>query len=103
MDAFAVRDGQPGAEDVPLSALAVPLGTPTCAAGDFFARPRHPVPEEGDLLAVHPAGAYGFVMNSNYNTRCRAAEVLVDSSAAQTLRRQGTRQELFAGVNLQPD
>ncbi|MFR0692170.1 hypothetical protein ACLUTX_22425 [Enterobacterales bacterium AE_CKDN230030158-1A_HGKHYDSX7] len=103
MDAFAVRGGQPPAEDVPLSALAASYGTPNCATGEPFARQRSPVPEEGDLLAGRPVGAYGFVMNSNDNTRGRAAEVLVDSSAAHWVRRHGTRQELFAGESLLPD
>lgn len=103
MDAFNVRDGQLFAADVPSPAIAGRFSTPPRAASGFFARLRNPVPEEGDLLAVRTAGAYGFVMNSNYNTRGRAAEVLVDSSAAHPVRRRETRQELFAGESLLPD
>ncbi len=103
MDAFNVRDGQPIAEAVSYSAIAARIGTPTCAMGDFFARLHSPAPEEGDLLAVRSAGAYGFVMSSNYNTRGRAAEVLVDGSAAHEVRRRETIQELFAGESLLPD
>jgi len=102
MDAFAVRDGQPLAADVPSPAIAARLGTLHCATGESLTRPRSPVPEEGDLLAVRSAGAYGFVMNSNDNTRGRAAEVLVNSSAAHLLHGH-TRQELFAGESLLPD
>ena len=103
MDAFAVRDGQPFAADVSSPAFAERVDRPIRQAGSLQARLRNPVRQEGDLLAVLSVGAYGFVMNSNDNTRGRAAEVLVDSSAAQTLRRHATRQELFAGESLLPD
>ncbi|WP_207886728.1 diaminopimelate decarboxylase [Pseudomonas sp. 30_B] len=76
---------------------------PICETGDFIARERSLALEEGDLLAVRSAGAYGFVMSSNYNTRGRAAEVLVDGSAAHEVRRRETLQELFAGESLLPD
>ncbi|MBB4862841.1 diaminopimelate decarboxylase [Pseudomonas nitritireducens] len=72
-------------------------------AGELRSRLRKPAPEEGDLLAVRSVGAYGFVMNSNYNTRCRAAEVLADRSVAQASHRRKPPPELFAGVSLQPD
>lgn len=103
MDAFDVRDGQLFAADEPSPAIARRSGMPKSGNGGLLARPRDPVREEGDLLAVRSAGAYGFVMNSNYNTRGRAAEVLVDSSAAHWVRRHGTRPELFAGESLLPD
>ncbi len=58
---------------------------PICESGDFLARDREiPLPDEGDLLAVMSAGAYGMSMSSNYNSRGRAAEVMVDG-AAETL------------------
>ncbi|WP_371231726.1 diaminopimelate decarboxylase [Pseudomonas sp. QE6] len=76
---------------------------PICETGDFLAKDRRLALEEGDLLAVRSAGAYGFVMSSNYNTRGRAAEVLVDGSAAHEVRRRETIQELFAGESLLPD
>lgn len=76
---------------------------PICETGDFLAKDRGLVLEEGDLLAVRSAGAYGFVMSSNYNTRGRAAEVLVDGSAAHEVRRRETIEELFAGESLLPD
>ncbi len=62
---------------------------PICESGDFFARDRKlPSTEEGDLLAILDAGAYGSVLGSNYNTRGRAAEVLVDGAKARVVRRR---------------
>ena len=64
---------------------------PICETGDFFARDREmPPPSEGDLLAVLDAGAYGMSISSNYNTRLRAAEVLVTGSSARLIRRRET-------------
>ncbi|WP_426206642.1 diaminopimelate decarboxylase [Pseudomonas sp. TWP3-1] len=76
---------------------------PICETGDFLAKDRALALEEGDLLAVHSAGAYGFVMSSNYNTRGRAAEVLVDGDQAFEVRRRETVAELFAGESLLPE
>jgi diaminopimelate decarboxylase len=76
---------------------------PICETGDFLAKGRELALAEGDLLAVHSAGAYGFVMSSNYNTRGRTAEVLVDGSQAYEVRRRETVAELFAGESLLPE
>ncbi|WP_434560007.1 diaminopimelate decarboxylase [Pseudomonas sp. Z4-20] len=76
---------------------------PICETGDFLAKGRELALEEGDLLAVHSAGAYGFVMSSNYNTRGRCAEVLVDGDQAFEVRRRETVAELFAGESLLPE
>ena len=76
---------------------------PICETGDFLAKGRELALEEGDLLAVHSAGAYGFVMSSNYNTRGRCAEVLVDGDKAFEVRRRETVAELFAGESLLPE
>ncbi|EGH24671.1 diaminopimelate decarboxylase [Pseudomonas amygdali pv. mori str. 301020] len=96
MDVTAVRprDSEPCAYDI--------VG-PICETGDFLAKGRELALAEGDLLAVHSAGAYGFVMSSNYNTRGRAAEVLVDGSQAFEVRRRETVAELFAGESLLPE
>ncbi|POD30921.1 diaminopimelate decarboxylase [Pseudomonas syringae pv. syringae] len=96
MDVTAVRprDSEPRAYDI--------VG-PICETGDFLAKGRELALAEGDLLAVHSAGAYGFVMSSNYNTRGRAAEVLVDGSQAFEVRRRETVAELFAGESLLPE
>ena len=76
---------------------------PICETGDFLAKGRELALAEGDLLAVHSAGAYGFVMSSNYNTRGRTAEVLVDGSQAFQVRRRETVAELYAGESLLPE
>ena len=96
MDVTAVRprDSEARAYDI--------VG-PICETGDFLAKDRQLALAEGDLLAVHSAGAYGFVMSSNYNTRGRAAEVLVDGDQAFEVRRRETVAELFAGESLLPE
>jgi len=96
MDVSAVRprDTEPRTYDI--------VG-PICETGDFLAKERTLALAEGDLLAVHSAGAYGFVMSSNYNTRGRAAEVLVDGDQAVEVRRRETVAELFAGESLLPE
>jgi len=67
---------------------------PICETGDFFARDRKlPVVSEGDLLAILDVGAYGAVLGSNYNTRGRAAEVLVDGAKARVIRRRESVQD----------
>lgn len=76
---------------------------PICETGDFLAKDRELAIAEGDLLALHSAGAYGFVMSSNYNTRGRCAEVLVDGDRAFEVRRRETIAELFAGESLLPE
>ena len=75
---------------------------PICETGDFLAKERPLALAEDDLLAVRSAGAYGFVMSSNYNTRGRAAEVLVDGDQAFEVRRRESVQELYAGESLLP-
>ncbi|OPA82865.1 diaminopimelate decarboxylase [Pseudomonas fluorescens] len=84
-------------------ARAYDIVGPICETGDFLAKDRQLALEEGDLLAVHSAGAYGFVMSSNYNTRGRAAEVLVDGDQAFEVRRRETVAELYAGESLLPE
>ena len=70
---------------------------PICESGDFLARDREmPQLERGDLLAIGAAGAYGFTMSSNYNTRPRAAEVLVAGSSYTVVRRRETIDQLLA-------
>jgi diaminopimelate decarboxylase len=71
---------------------------PICESGDFLAKSRAlPRVEEGDLLAVMSAGAYGFAMASNYNARPRAAEVLVQGDRYTIVRRRETYEDLVAG------
>jgi diaminopimelate decarboxylase len=62
---------------------------PVCETGDFFARDRElPVVDEGDLLAILDVGAYGMVLSSHYNTRPRAAEVLVNAKSVKVIRKR---------------
>jgi diaminopimelate decarboxylase len=69
---------------------------PICESGDFFARDRElAAVEEGDLLAILDAGAYGMALASNYNTRPRLAEVLVDGKSAKLVRKRETVADLF--------
>ncbi|MCM8779152.1 MAG: diaminopimelate decarboxylase [Candidatus Omnitrophica bacterium] len=68
---------------------------PICESGDFFAKDREISPlREGDYLAIMGAGAYGFSMSSNYNSRCRVAEVLVKDDKAYLIRRRETYRDL---------
>ncbi|MBK9705300.1 MAG: diaminopimelate decarboxylase [Betaproteobacteria bacterium] len=69
---------------------------PICESGDFLARDRELVLAPGDLLAVRGAGAYGFAMSSNYNSRPRACEVMVDGARAHLIRPRETLADLFA-------
>ena len=69
---------------------------PVCESGDWLARSRELAIESGDLLAIMSAGAYGMTMASNYNTRGRAAEVLVDGESLHLVRRREAPQDLFA-------
>ncbi len=75
---------------------AVDVVGPVCESGDFFARDRElPQVKPGDLLAILDAGAYGMSLSSNYNTRPRPAEVLVDGASARLIRRRETERDLF--------
>jgi diaminopimelate decarboxylase len=71
---------------------------PICESGDFLARGRElPVVGEGELLAILDTGAYGSVLGSNYNTRGRAAEVLVDGAKGRVIRRRESVSDLLRG------
>jgi diaminopimelate decarboxylase len=77
---------------------------PVCESGDFLAHERELALAAGDVLAIGAAGAYGFVMSSNYNTRPRAAEVIVDKDRAHLVRPRETVAELYARESpLPPD
>jgi diaminopimelate decarboxylase len=70
---------------------------PVCETGDFLARDRNlELPEPGELYVVRDAGAYCFVMSSNYNMRPRAAEALVERGALRLIRRRETFDDLVA-------
>ncbi len=75
---------------------------PVCETGDFLGRQRELVLAEGDLLAVRSAGAYGFSMSSNYNTRPRAAEIMVDGDSTHLIREREVLDDLVRGEHLLP-
>jgi diaminopimelate decarboxylase len=78
-------------------ALVVDVVGPVCESGDFFARDRKFAPvEPGDLVALLDVGAYGMAQSSNYNSRPRAAEVLVEGRKARLIRRRETMADLLA-------
>ena len=72
------------------------IAGPVCESADVLGKNRELSLQPGDLLAIDSAGAYGFSMSSNYNSRCRPAEVLVDDARVQLIRRRETIEELFA-------
>jgi len=76
---------------------------PICESGDFFARDRHmPIVKEGELLAIMSAGAYGFALASNYNSRTRPPEVLVRKDRVKIIRKREQFQDLTRGESLRP-
>jgi len=76
---------------------------PVCESADFLGKNRRLAVAAGDVVAIASAGAYGFVMSSNYNTRPRAAEVLVDGDAVHLVRVREQVKNLFAGESRLPD
>ncbi len=76
---------------------------PVCESGDFLGHDRALALQEGDLLAIMSAGAYGMSMSSNYNTRPRAAEVMVDNDQCHLVRKREEIADLFAGENILPN
>ena len=76
---------------------------PVCESSDFLGKERELALAEGDLLAIKSTGAYAFVMSSNYNTRVRAAEVMVDGDTAWLVRERESLADLFAGERCLPD
>ncbi|EHU4841089.1 TPA: diaminopimelate decarboxylase [Vibrio parahaemolyticus] len=88
------RNGEPQTYD---------LVGPICETGDFLGKDRALVLQEGDLLAVRSAGAYGFVMSSNYNTRTRAAEVMVDGKQSHLVRQREELTSLWQLEQILPE
>ncbi|MDG2603959.1 diaminopimelate decarboxylase [Vibrio parahaemolyticus] len=88
------RNGKPQTYD---------LVGPICETGDFLGKDRALVLQEGDLLAVRSAGAYGFVMSSNYNTRTRAAEVMVDGNQSHLVRQREELTSLWQLEQILPE
>ncbi len=76
---------------------------PVCETGDFLGKDRELALAPGDLLAVRSSGAYGFVMASNYNSRCRPAEIMVDGDTFHVVRERETLKSLFESEHCLPD
>tara|TARA_R110001606_G_scaffold399310_1_gene584801 strand:- start:130582 stop:131832 length:1251 start_codon:yes stop_codon:yes gene_type:complete len=76
---------------------------PICETGDFLGKDRLLAIKPDDLLAIRSAGAYGFTMSSNYNSRPRAAEVMVDGDKIHVVRERETIESLYAGEQLLPE
>jgi diaminopimelate decarboxylase len=87
------RDGEPRTYDV--------VG-PVCETADFLGKERELVIAEGDLLAVRTAGAYGFSLASNYNTRPRPPEIMVDGANVHCIRTREAVSDLWRGERLVP-
>jgi diaminopimelate decarboxylase len=92
----AWHDVRPVKAESGATAAVYDIVGPVCESADFLAKDRNLAAREGDYLAVMSAGAYGMAMSSNYNSRPRAAEVLVDGTAAHLVRRRESIEELFA-------
>jgi len=75
---------------------------PVCETGDFLGKDRDLALEQGDILAVRSSGAYGFSMSSNYNTRPRAAEIMIDGDVATVVRERETLLQLMQGEHILP-
>jgi diaminopimelate decarboxylase len=92
---------QPAKQPAGKSSLVVDVVGPVCESGDFFARDRAlPPMKPGDLVLLLDAGAYGMSLTSNYNTRPRPAEVLVDGANPRLIRRRETLRDLLAAESL---
>jgi diaminopimelate decarboxylase len=76
---------------------------PVCESGDFLGHDRNLALQEGDLLAIMSAGAYGMSMSSNYNTRPRAAEVMIDHHTCHLIRKRERIEDLFAAESTLPN
>ncbi len=96
-DVEAVRPRHDGT-----AALEYDIVGPICESGDWLARGRQLALEQNDLLAIMSAGAYAFTMASNYNTRPRAAEIIVDGTTAHVVRPREDLHSLFASERLLP-
>ena len=75
---------------------------PVCETGDFLGKQRELNIQRGDILAQMSAGAYGFVMSSNYNSRGRAAEIMVDGDRASIVRKRETIEDQLRGESVLP-
>ena len=93
----------PAQQDSDKASALYDIVGPVCETGDFLGKDRELAISQGDLLAVRSAGAYGFTMSSNYNSRPRAAEVLVDGNKVHLIRAREQWQDLWRGEQVVSD
>jgi diaminopimelate decarboxylase len=98
----AWQDIQPAQQHASLVAQPWDIVGPVCETGDFLGKQRELALQQGDLLAVRSAGAYGFTMSSNYNSRPRVAEIMVDGEHMHVIRERESIEHLWAGEHLLP-
>ncbi|MCG6937872.1 MAG: diaminopimelate decarboxylase [Gammaproteobacteria bacterium] len=91
---------EPVAQNLQAQTKTYDVVGPICETGDFLGKARELAIEQGDCLAVRSAGAYGFSMSSNYNSRPRVAEIMVDGSKYKVIRQRETVEQLFANESL---
>jgi diaminopimelate decarboxylase len=94
------QDIQPVISNSDAEKVTYDIVGPICETGDFLGKDRELAIKTGDLLAIRSAGAYGFTMSSNYNSRPRAAEVMVDGDGMHLVRERETVASLFAGEHV---
>jgi len=87
---------------IDINSVAYDVVGPVCETGDYLGKDRQLAIEPGDLLAVRSAGAYGFTMSSNYNSRNRPAELMVDKNKHYLIKKRETITEQLAGESLLP-
>ena len=97
-----LKQRQDESSDIAASVKSYDVVGPVCETGDFLGKDRDLALEQGDILAVRSSGAYGFSMSSNYNTRPRAAEIMVDGDAATVVRERETLLQLMQGEHILP-
>ena len=96
----AWQDIVPVEEHAAASELTWDIVGPVCETGDFLGKERLLKLTEADLLAVRSAGAYGASMSSNYNSRPRVAEIMVDGAKSYLIRARETVEQLWAGEQI---
>jgi diaminopimelate decarboxylase len=99
----AWQDIIPAEERKACSTRAYDIVGPVCETGDFLGKDRIISIEPGDVLAMRSSGAYGFSMSSNYNTRARAVELMVDGDEIHVIRERETFEQMIAGEHLLPE
>jgi diaminopimelate decarboxylase len=99
----AWQDIIPAEERKACSTRAYDIVGPVCETGDFLGKDRIISIEPGDVLAMRSSGAYGFSMSSNYNTRARAVELMVDDDKIHVIRERETFEQMIAGEHLLPE